>query len=125
MAPTTREPASGSERSTPDDVTAVTATLLLVFAIGMSLVLLYASRDSGGLANKCYDLLERHGTSACGRIRTGALVECAAQLPIILVTSYLVLRRSVLMWHVLACLSVSLLLSGGCYVFMRSWESLL
>jgi hypothetical protein len=103
-------------------VTAVVATLLLILGAGIAGVLAYASRENGGLAVKCYNLLDHTGTAACGRIRQGAVINIIVQAPIIIATCYQVVRRRVMMSYLVLGLSISLLTAGLCYVYMRSWE---
>jgi hypothetical protein len=105
-----------------DDVTSAVSTLLLFLAVGTGMLFIYASRAHGGLAVKCYNLLDRTGTSPCGRIRVGAAINLVVQVPIVTSTCYLVIKRRVGMSRLIFGLCLSLLGAGLCFVYMRSWE---
>lgn len=69
-----------------------------------------------------FSLEEEGDISPCGRVETGVRANALAQVALagLLVTA--VVRRREQMVHALAALAASVVVTGLCYVFMRSWE---
>ncbi|MDQ3641255.1 MAG: hypothetical protein M3450_07285 [Actinomycetota bacterium] len=80
-------------------------------------------RDFLGMRSQCVSSLEEDGDiSPCGRVQAGVRVNALAHIALTSVLMAAVVRRREQMVHALAALAVSVMVTGLCYVFMRSWE---
>ncbi len=96
--------------------------MLLLSSLSLSVVLVYGAFNSGGLANKCTDLLERRGIEVCGRTTAGAVFDAAVQLSVFIAAAYLVIRHRLSLTSAIAGLVLSVGIAAISWVFMRSWE---
>lgn len=80
-------------------------------------------RDFLGMRTQCIFSLEEDGdTSPCGRVQAGVRANALVQVALASLLLAAVVRRREQVAHALAALVISIMVTGLCYVFMRSWE---
>lgn len=109
-----------------DDRTHVLYALAILAAVASAVGIAWlaaADLDHLGMRARCVFSLEEDGDiSPCSRVRAGVRANVAAQAALATAMLVAVARRREQVTHAVAGLAASVLISGLCYVFIRSWE---
>ena len=114
-----------SARQPQDDRTHVVHALALLVTVASAVGLAWlaeADLDFLGMRARCIFILERGDISPCGRIQSGVQINIAVQVALASVLVMAVVRRREQVSRGLAVLTLSVTVTGLCYVLMRSWE---
>ena len=109
-----------------DDLTHVVFALAVLVAVASAVGIAWiaeADADFLGMRTQCVFSLEEDGDiSPCGRVQAGVRANALVQAALAGLLLAAVVRRREQIVHGLAALEISVVVTGLCYVFMRSWE---